>query len=365
MRPIPSRRGRHGRSPPWPCPCLLSSLGTSIANVALPTLADVFAASFSEVQWVGARLPARRHPPRSPWPAGSATFSAGAACSWPASCCSPWPPSSAARRRRSGWLVAARAAARPGRRRPDGAFPRALSATSCPRARPAAPWVSSARLRRSAPRWARRSAAFLISCLGWRAIFRRQGAARASWLCCSPGASCPPTAAPAGAGAAAAPGLAGRPDAGRGPRHQPAGGDGDDGAPWWSAPSTWRGRLALDPARVGLAMSAGPLVAALAGLAGRPPRRPLGQPARWRLARARRPWRPAAPPWRSCRRGLGVAGYLVPVVVGHRCLRAVPGGQQHRGDGRRRARKARDGRPACSTCRATSGWSPAPPCSAP
>jgi EmrB/QacA subfamily drug resistance transporter len=31
---------------------LLSSLGTSIANVALPTLADVFSASFQQVQWV-------------------------------------------------------------------------------------------------------------------------------------------------------------------------------------------------------------------------------------------------------------------------------------------------------------------------
>jgi EmrB/QacA subfamily drug resistance transporter len=31
---------------------LLSSLGTSIANVALPTLAETFAASFQEVQWV-------------------------------------------------------------------------------------------------------------------------------------------------------------------------------------------------------------------------------------------------------------------------------------------------------------------------
>jgi len=31
---------------------LLSSLGTSIANVALPTLAQVFAASFQDVQWV-------------------------------------------------------------------------------------------------------------------------------------------------------------------------------------------------------------------------------------------------------------------------------------------------------------------------
>ncbi|MGH7873705.1 MAG: MFS transporter, partial [Candidatus Binatia bacterium] len=31
---------------------LLSSLGTSIANVALPTFAQVFNASFQEVQWI-------------------------------------------------------------------------------------------------------------------------------------------------------------------------------------------------------------------------------------------------------------------------------------------------------------------------
>ena len=31
---------------------LLSSLGTSSANVALPTLAKTFTASFQEVQWV-------------------------------------------------------------------------------------------------------------------------------------------------------------------------------------------------------------------------------------------------------------------------------------------------------------------------
>src|SRR3954469_15329451 len=31
---------------------LLSALGTSIANVALPTLAQAFGASFQEVQWV-------------------------------------------------------------------------------------------------------------------------------------------------------------------------------------------------------------------------------------------------------------------------------------------------------------------------
>ncbi len=31
---------------------LLSSLGTSVANVALPTLAEGFGASFQEVQWV-------------------------------------------------------------------------------------------------------------------------------------------------------------------------------------------------------------------------------------------------------------------------------------------------------------------------
>jgi MFS family permease len=31
---------------------LLASLGTSIANVALPTLAGTFGASFQEAQWV-------------------------------------------------------------------------------------------------------------------------------------------------------------------------------------------------------------------------------------------------------------------------------------------------------------------------
>jgi len=31
---------------------LLSSLGTSIANVGLPTLAQAFGASFQQVQWV-------------------------------------------------------------------------------------------------------------------------------------------------------------------------------------------------------------------------------------------------------------------------------------------------------------------------
>jgi MFS family permease len=31
---------------------LLASLGTSIANVALPTLAQAFAASFQQVQWI-------------------------------------------------------------------------------------------------------------------------------------------------------------------------------------------------------------------------------------------------------------------------------------------------------------------------
>jgi EmrB/QacA subfamily drug resistance transporter len=44
-------------NPPWALaslslPMLLSSLGTSIANIALPTLADAFSASFQAVQWV-------------------------------------------------------------------------------------------------------------------------------------------------------------------------------------------------------------------------------------------------------------------------------------------------------------------------
>ena len=33
-------------------PVLLSSLGTSIANVALPSMAEVFNASFQAVQWI-------------------------------------------------------------------------------------------------------------------------------------------------------------------------------------------------------------------------------------------------------------------------------------------------------------------------
>jgi MFS family permease len=41
-----------GRSPALSLAVLLSSLGTSIANVALPNLAEAFNASFQEVQWI-------------------------------------------------------------------------------------------------------------------------------------------------------------------------------------------------------------------------------------------------------------------------------------------------------------------------
>lgn len=48
MRPASERRAMAGLS----LAMLLSSLGTSIANVALPTLAQAFGASFQSVQWV-------------------------------------------------------------------------------------------------------------------------------------------------------------------------------------------------------------------------------------------------------------------------------------------------------------------------
>ena len=41
-------------------PLLLASLGTSVANVALPTLAEAFAVSFSAVQWVATAYLAAR-----------------------------------------------------------------------------------------------------------------------------------------------------------------------------------------------------------------------------------------------------------------------------------------------------------------
>ncbi|AOF89066.1 MFS transporter [Sinorhizobium sp. RAC02] len=49
---ITANRQRAGALAGLSLAILLSSLGTSIANVALPTLADVFAAPFQQVQWV-------------------------------------------------------------------------------------------------------------------------------------------------------------------------------------------------------------------------------------------------------------------------------------------------------------------------
>src|ERR1700709_51079 len=56
---IETRRETAGSTPSvrWALACLalsmlLSSLGTSIANVGLPTLAQAFNASFQEVQWI-------------------------------------------------------------------------------------------------------------------------------------------------------------------------------------------------------------------------------------------------------------------------------------------------------------------------
>ncbi len=81
---------------------LLSSLGTSIANVGLPTLAQAFAASFQDVQWVVLA-----------YLLAITTLIVGAGrlgdltghrrlLLWPASSCSPWPRSCADSHRRSG-----------------------------------------------------------------------------------------------------------------------------------------------------------------------------------------------------------------------------------------------------------------------
>jgi EmrB/QacA subfamily drug resistance transporter len=62
-KPIPTKPGAGAASPPMPpavrwalaslsLSMLLSALGTSIANVGLPTLAQAFNASFQEVQWI-------------------------------------------------------------------------------------------------------------------------------------------------------------------------------------------------------------------------------------------------------------------------------------------------------------------------
>lgn len=73
----------------WPLigislPMLLSSLGTSIANVALPTFAQTFAASFAAVQWIvlGYLL-------------ASTSLIVSAGCCSRASCCSRQPRSRA------------------------------------------------------------------------------------------------------------------------------------------------------------------------------------------------------------------------------------------------------------------------------
>ena len=80
---------------------LLSSLGTSIANVGLPTLAQAFSASFQEVQWVVlAYLLAITTLIVSVGRLGD--ISAAGGCCWPASPCSRRPRCCAASHRRSG-----------------------------------------------------------------------------------------------------------------------------------------------------------------------------------------------------------------------------------------------------------------------
>ncbi|WP_292151128.1 MFS transporter, partial [Mesorhizobium sp.] len=51
-RTVPASRSASGALASLSLAMLLSSLSTSIANVALPTLSTAFAASFQAVQWV-------------------------------------------------------------------------------------------------------------------------------------------------------------------------------------------------------------------------------------------------------------------------------------------------------------------------
>ena len=80
---------------------LLSSLGTSIVNIALPTLAEAFTASFQEVQWIVlAYLLASTALFVSVGRLGDLRGAGN--CCWPESSYSPEPPSSAASRPRCG-----------------------------------------------------------------------------------------------------------------------------------------------------------------------------------------------------------------------------------------------------------------------
>lgn len=68
---------------------LLASLGTSIANVGLPTLVQAFGASFQQVQWVVlAYLLAMTALIVSVGRLGD--LLGGGACCWWGSCCLPW-----------------------------------------------------------------------------------------------------------------------------------------------------------------------------------------------------------------------------------------------------------------------------------
>jgi MFS family permease len=133
---------------------LLSSLGTSIANVALPTLAQAFNASFQEVQWIVlAYLLAITTLIVSVGRLGDITgrrrlLLAGILLFTTASVLCGVAPTL--------WLlIAARTAQGLG-----AAVMMALTMAFVGEKRPAAPWDCWARCRRSAPRSARRSAAF-------------------------------------------------------------------------------------------------------------------------------------------------------------------------------------------------------------
>ena len=136
---------------------LLASLGTSIANVALPTLAQAFDASFRQAQWVvlayllasttlivsvgrlGDLIGRRRL-----LIAGIALFTVGLGLCGVAPRCGRW------------WARGPRRASAP---RSCWRWPGVGRRNRCRGRGPGAPWACSARCRRSAPRSAHRSAA--------------------------------------------------------------------------------------------------------------------------------------------------------------------------------------------------------------
>ena len=390
---------------------LLSSLGTSIANVGLPTLAQAFDASFQQVQWVvlayllaittlivsvgrlGDIIGRRRL-----LLAGIVAVHRGLG------------------------PVRRRADARAADRRPRGAGPRrgdhdgrspwrfvgATVPEGADRQRHGAA-RNDVRDRHRARAVARRRADRRLRLAG---DLPRQRSARRPALCCSRTATCPPSAAAPKADRAGFDAV-GHPAAGadaRGlcARHDARGAAASARSTWrcWWPPSLGAGLFVLAEARAASPLDpAGDVPRSGAERGPRHERARLdgddgdaGGRAVLSRARARarrRAWSGSSCRWARWwsaltgvpagrvadrfgarrmtvvgprRHGgrlpsllsllpatLGVAGYVAPDRRRHRRLRAVPDGQQHRRHGRRRRRTSGASSPACSTCRATSG----------